>query len=258
MNDPTLPDISFSEHDGVRYLHLGTPWVQGAMRLRTPQKIELEYVQRMLAVLLWRSTQSLEQGRAVHLGLGAATLTRFTLQALGWSTQVVELNPQVVAACRAWFLLPPDDERLQVHLADAGVWIQERDHHGTADLLFVDLYDEEAAAPVLDDEAFYRQCRGLLAPGGLMAVNLFGRQSTFQRSAARIAQAFGSEQVWQLQPTREGNTIVIAGAGATWPDAETAAARAESLAERFKPQGLPARKWLKLISPWPASPKSTR
>ena len=250
MNDPTLPDVSFSEHDGVRYLHLGTPWVQGAMRLRTPHKIELDYIQRMLAVLLWRSPESLVTGRAIHLGLGAASLTRFTLQALVWPTQVVELNPQVVAACRAWFRLPPDDAQLQVHVADAGVWIQDPTRHGTADLLFVDLYDEEAAAPVLDDEDFYRQCRSLLAPGGLMAVNLFGRQSTFRRSAARIAQSFGSDQVWQVQPTREGNTVVIAGVGAVWPDAAVLAERAGQLADRFKPQGLPARKWLKLISPW--------
>jgi spermidine synthase len=250
MNDPTLPDVSFSEQDGVRYLHLGTPWVQGAMRLRTPHKIELDYIQRMLAVLLWRAPETLDQGRALHLGLGAATLTRFTRQALGWPTLAVELNPQVVAACRAWFHLPPDDEQLQVHLADAGVWIQDPARQGSVDLLFVDLYDEEAAAPVLDDEDFYRQCRSLLAPGGLMAVNLFGRQSTFQRSGARIAQAFGPDQVWQVQPTREGNTVVIAGVGAVWPDAPTLASRAQDLAERFKPQGLPAKKWLKLVSPW--------
>ena len=33
--------ISFSEIGDVRYLHFGTPWVQGAMNLRKPFKLEL-------------------------------------------------------------------------------------------------------------------------------------------------------------------------------------------------------------------------
>ena len=47
--DPKLAPATISEADGVRYLHLGTDWVQGAMRLRKPHAIELEYVRRMMA-----------------------------------------------------------------------------------------------------------------------------------------------------------------------------------------------------------------
>ena len=53
--DLDLPGATLSEFDGVRYLHLGdTPWVQGAMRLRKPDVLELDYVQRMCVWLLWR------------------------------------------------------------------------------------------------------------------------------------------------------------------------------------------------------------
>ena len=45
---------TISEAGGVRYLHLGTPWVQGAMRIRKPLWPELEYVQRMLVWMLLR------------------------------------------------------------------------------------------------------------------------------------------------------------------------------------------------------------
>ena len=62
---PELPEVTLSEHDGVRYLHLGTPWVQGAMRIARPRAIELEYVQRMLAALLWVPQEDLAEGRAV-------------------------------------------------------------------------------------------------------------------------------------------------------------------------------------------------
>ena len=39
-----------------------------------------------------------------------------------------------------------------------------------------------------------------------MSVNLFGRDASFERSAQRIAAAFGADRVRSLQPTREGNT----------------------------------------------------
>ena len=39
----------------------------------------------------------------------------------------------------------------------------------------------------VDDEVFYARCRALLAPRGVMAVNLFGRDASFTRSVGRIA-----------------------------------------------------------------------
>jgi spermidine synthase len=239
-----LAGATMSEFDGVRYLHLGTPWVQGAMRIRKPRQIELEYVQRMMAWMLWRPTE-----HAVQLGLGGAAITRFTHQVLRMRTTAVELNPTVIAACRLWFHLPADDERLTVLEADAADWVADVAHLQTVDVLCVDLYDHEAAAPVLDDERFYAACRAVLAPGGLMTVNLFGRDASFERSAALIAAAFGTDQVWQLAPTREGNTVVVAGRGVHVPDRETLSARAEAIQSRF---GLPARKWLRLVRPYRA------
>ena len=238
---------TISEFDGVRYLHLGTEWVQGAMRIHSPRKLELEYIQRMMAWLLWRPADAMSSGHAVQLGLGAAAITRFTHQVLRWRTTVVEINPTVIAACRLWFHLPADDERLAVVQADAARWVSQPEHLQTIDALSVDLYDHEAAAPVLDDEAFYAACRGLLAPGGLMTVNLFGRDASFERSAARVAAAFGASQVWQLAPTKEGNTVLVAGREVELPDRDTLVVRADAIQAAYR---LPARKWLKLIKPW--------
>ncbi len=241
-----LAGATISEFDGVRYLHLGTDWVQGAMRIRSPRKLELEYIQRMMAWLLWRPSDRLAQGHAVQLGLGAGALTRFSHQVLRWRTTAVEINPSVIDANLLWFHLPPDDALLQVLHADAAAWVQDDAHLQTVDALMVDLYDHDAAAPVLDDEAFYAACRGVLAPGGLMAVNLFGRESSFARSLARLAAVFGPDQVWQLAPTAEGNTILIAGRDVESPDRDTLLARAAVIEERF---GLKARRWVRMLSP---------
>lgn len=248
MKPRELPAATISEQGGVRYLHLDSPWVQGAMFLRAPDVIVLEYVQRMMAALLWRPSARLSRGHAVQLGLGAATITRFCHRVLRMErVTAVELNPGVIAACRHGFRLPRNDERLSVIQADAAGWVADPARRGTADLLHVDLYDQDAAAPVLDSAEFYAHCRGLLADGGVMAVNLFGRHSSFSRSAGHIAAAFGADRVWSLTPTREGNTIVVAACEAAIPGREELLDRAAHLEREH---GLPARKWLRMVRPY--------
>jgi spermidine synthase len=247
----TGPEATVSESGGIRYLHLDTPWVQGAMKIGAPRAIVLEYVQRMMAWMLWRPADGVASGRAVQLGLGAGTITRFTHQVLRMPTTVVEVNPRVVAACRQWFHLPPEDARLQLVLGDAGRWLAELAEMQSAAVLCVDLYDQEAAAPALDDEGFYADCRALLAEGGVMTVNLFGRDASFERSMQRIAKAFGDDQLWWLTPTREGNTIAVATHAVTVADRHTLLARADNIEARY---GLPARKWLRLVRPWSPAP----
>lgn len=242
-----LPDVTLSEHDGVRYLHLGSPWVQGAMRMRKPQVVELLYVQRMLASLLWRPSEALGEGRAVQLGLGAGAITRFTARALGMPTTVVEIHRGVVEANARWFHLPPE---VEVVVGDAADWLVQAEPQ-SVQLLHVDLYDQEAAAPVLDDAPFYAACRRVLArTGGLFSVNLFGRRASFARSIALVAEAFGADQVWSLTPTREGNTVVVAGRGVVVPGRDELAARAAAIERRFGALGLPARKWLRMVRPY--------
>lgn len=248
-NPPSeLPFATISEQDGVRFLHLDTPWVQGAMLIREPSVIVLEYVQRMMAWMVWRPSADVANGHAVQLGLGAASITRFCHSVLHMPrVTAVELNPAVIAACYHGFRLPLNDGRLAVVEADAGAWVAQKAHRGIAQVLNVDLYDHEAAAPVLDSDGFYAQCHGVLAAGGVMSVNLFGRASSFAASTQRIAAAFGRDQVWSLTPTREGNTVVIAARGVVVPDREELLKRAATIEREY---GLPARKWLKMVRPY--------
>ena len=41
--------IEVSEEGGVRYLHFGSDWVQGAMRIQRPNALELPYTRDMMA-----------------------------------------------------------------------------------------------------------------------------------------------------------------------------------------------------------------
>ena len=44
--------IDISEEAGVRYLHFGSSWVQGAMRIARPFALELDYTREMMTPLL--------------------------------------------------------------------------------------------------------------------------------------------------------------------------------------------------------------
>lgn len=237
-------EVNLSESDGVRYLHLGTEWVQGSMRINAPFDIDLEYVQRMMAWLLFVAPDSVAGRHAMQLGLGAGAITKFCYKKLRMTCTAVEINPRVADVCQAWMRLPPQDERLRVVIADAAREIREPQWLGTVDALAVDLYDDEAAAPVLDSAAFYADCRSLLTDDGCMTVNLFGRTASFDRSVARIAEAFGGRAVWVFKPTREGNAIALAQRTPERPKRVTLEARADVIEARWN---LPARKWLKVF-----------
>ncbi len=242
-----LPEVNFSEEGPVRHLHLGSEWIQGSMSLDDPLVLVHEYIQRMMVGLLFLEPQSMAQRQAMQLGLGAASLTKFCHKVVRMkNTTAIELNPQVLHACKGWFALPADNPRMQVVLADASQEIKQQRWQGAVDLLHVDLYDDEAAAPVLDSADFYTDCRNTLSDEGCMTVNLFGRSSSFQNSVDQIAVAFGMDAIWAFKSTREGNTVVMAQRTSSRPNRKLLMERAETIARDW---GLPADKWVRGFKP---------
>src|SRR5260370_8301205 len=53
---PRFAPVTFSEEDGVRFLHFGTEWGQGAMRLKKPNPIELQYPHHIMPWLVFIHT----------------------------------------------------------------------------------------------------------------------------------------------------------------------------------------------------------
>ena len=241
-----LPEVNFSDEGPIRHLHLGSEWVQGSMQMDAPTLLVHEYIQRMMAWLLFVDPAAVPKLQAMQLGLGAASLTKFCHKVLRMKTCAVELNPQVVLACRSLFKLAPDNSRLQVILGDASVEIQNPKWFGMVDALQVDLYDHDAAAPVLDSEAFYADCRRVLTDSGCMTVNLFGRASSYARSVDKIAAAFGRDAVWAFKATRPGNTVMVAQRTPLHPKRGVLAANARIIQTQW---GLPAPQWVRVMKP---------
>ncbi|AKJ67341.1 hypothetical protein PATSB16_10150 [Pandoraea thiooxydans] len=236
---PRFAPVTFSEQGGVRYLHFGTEWVQGAMRLSKPDRIELEYAQQMMAWLLFLQSPR----HVVQLGLGAAALTKFCHRYLpGTRVSAVELNPAVVVAARSMFGLPDDDRRLQVLEMDAWDYVTDPARHASADVLQIDLYDATARGPVLDTPAFYKACRSVLRSPGVLSVNLFGDHDSFPKNIRRLRAAFDG-RVLVFPEVHEGNVVALAFNGPPlqvgWDQLEL---RARGLTQST---GLPALRWVK-------------
>ncbi|WP_313175422.1 spermidine synthase [Massilia sp.] len=236
---PKFAPVTLSEQDGVRYLHFGTEWVQGAMRIRKPDWPELEYAQQMMAWMLFIDSPR----RIAQLGLGAATLTKFCYRQFPHAlVTAVELNPSVIAICNTMFKLPPEDERFKVLEMDALDFVEDPENHGAFDVLQCDLYDATAKGPVLDTPEFYRACYDCLAPGGIMTVNLFGDHPSYNKNLKAMKFAF--DGVICLPEVHDGNVVALCFKTAPQLDSAALAARAAQIVASTK---LPAKSWLKGI-----------
>lgn len=233
-------DLTITESDGVRRMGFGTPWCQGAMRIDAPDTLEMEYAVRMSAWLLFQDLDRLADRHLLTLGLGAGSLTKFALRVLGMRATAVEIEADVIDACREHFAVPPDDDRLKVVHGDAAAFVAQPSPGERFDVIQVDAYDASVDAPALDGKAFYADCRASLRPGGVVAVNLIGRELDVRACVARIRAGLRPRAAWQFPPTEAGNVVVIAPCGEV-PDDGVLAARALEIDKRWD---LPANGWL--------------
>ncbi|MEZ5741727.1 MAG: spermidine synthase [Burkholderiaceae bacterium] len=225
------PLITLSEEGGVRYLHFGTEWVQGAMRVRRPWDLELDYSRHMMAWLLFLDPPA----RLLQLGLGAGSLTRYVHRHLPeTATTVVDNSAAVLRVARANFRLPADDSRLEVIIEDGEAYVSHPGRRRAFQVLQVDVFDAQARGPALDSAAFYRGCRQVLDDDGILVVNLFGEVPSYGVNLANIKAAF-DDNVLLLPPIEAGNVIVLAFADRpsplVWADLY---ARAAELERRYK------------------------
>ena len=233
--------VSISERDGIRYLHLGSPWVQGAMRLEKPDQLELTYIQQMMIWTLFLSTPS----HIVQLGLGAASLTRFCHQHYPEAkVSAIELNPQVITTCRALFDLPENNAAVEVIEGDAAYYVQHAADR-SIDVLQIDLYSADAQEPACEGEDFYANCARSLTDDGIVTVNILGNSSVHARHIHQLQNNFAA--VAWLPESHDGNLIAIAFKSPPQIEFEQLYQDASVLEAAL---GLPARDWVDDLLEW--------
>ena len=202
--------VDISEETVVRYLHFGSDWVQGAMRIARPWSLELAYTREMMAGLLLRPENQWPRS-ALLIGLGAGSLAKYIYRNLpDCRITVVEINPQVEFIAHQYFKLPDDPLRLDVVIGCGADYMLSGDRQ--FDLLLVDGFDPEARAGVLDTLPFYQACHARLSDTGLFCTNLLGHNKGFKDSVERIKLAF-DKRVAVFPSCDSGNTIAFASSG---------------------------------------------
>ena len=202
--------IDISEQAGVRYLHFGSSWVQGAMRIARPWNLELEYTREMMASLLLRNEARWPR-KILLIGLGAASLTKFLYRFRPDAhLTIVEIEPAVVAAARHFFKLPEDDKRIHMIIGCGAEYILGTNKK--FDLILVDGFNEHAHPGQLNSLPFYQACRSRLTDQGIMAVNLLGLCKGVLGGFAHILDAF-DDRALMFPSCESGNTIAFAAEG---------------------------------------------
>lgn len=202
--------IDIREEAGVRTLHFGSNWIQGAMRIARPWNLELEYTKEMMASLLLRDDSRFPR-KVLLIGLGAASLTKFIYRNLPLThLTIVEIEPRVVAAARQFFKLPEDDKRMHMVIGDGAEYVLGTDKK--FDLILVDGFNDHAHPGELNTLPFYQACRTLLTDEGVMAVNLLGLSRGVLGGFTHISHAFEGRAL-TFPSCESGNTIAFATAG---------------------------------------------
>ncbi len=201
--------IEIREEAGVRTLHFGSDWIQGAMRIARPWALELAYTRDMLLSLLFHEQEvPAFPEQVLQIGLGSASLTKFIHRHGPQTVQtIVEIDPAVRTAARQFFKLPEESRHLKLVIDDGALFVQKS--VSLFDLMLIDGFDENAKAGALETAAFYQCCRARLAPGGILAINVVGGQRRLQHCVRQLNLAF-EQQTLVLPACDSGNRILFA------------------------------------------------
>ncbi|WP_314853837.1 fused MFS/spermidine synthase [uncultured Microbacterium sp.] len=195
----------------------GTP--QSHVDPGDPTHLHFEYVARMGAVID-RLRLPGQPITAIHLGGGALTLPRYIAHTRpGSRQQVVELEQPLIDLVRAELPLPRDAQ-VRVRIGDARTVAAKLPAglQGAADLVVSDVFAGAQTPAHLTTVEYYRVLAGLLAPDGVLLVNIAdGAGLAFARRQVATVRAVLPEvivlaEVQTLKGRRFGNLVIAASA----------------------------------------------
>lgn len=195
----------------------GTP--QSHVDPGDPTHLHFEYVARMGAVID-RLRLPGQPITAIHLGGGALTLPRYIAHTRpGSRQQVLEVEQPLIDLVRAELPLPRDAQ-VRVRIGDARTVAAKLPAglQGAADLVVSDVFAGAQTPAHLTTVEYYRVLAGLLAPDGVLLVNVAdGAGLAFARRQVATVRAVLPEvivlaEVQTLKGRRFGNLVIAASA----------------------------------------------
>lgn len=218
LSDGSLARVVPSRFAGGWELEVaGTP--QSHVDLDDPTHLHFEYVARMGA-LIDRLRMPGQPLTAIHLGGGALTLPRYVAHTRpGSRQQVIELEQPLIDLVRAELPLPRGAQ-VRVRIGDAREVAAKLPPglQGAADLVVSDVFAGAQTPAHLTTVEYYGILAGLLAPGGVLLVNVAdGAGLAFARRQVATVRAVLPEaivlaEVQTLKGRRFGNLVIAASA----------------------------------------------
>ncbi|MBL8429101.1 MAG: spermidine synthase-like protein [Dechloromonas sp.] len=201
--DESYPKPFVIDDGKSRFLYFNVRLMQSEMSLKAPNDLAIRYTQKMMAFLLFQPRPK----RIVLIGLGGGSLIKFCYQRMpGTQLTAVELDPNVIAF-RDTFLIPPDDDRLQVLEADGAEFLENTEKG--IDALLVDAFDKTGFAPSLANREFFDNAWAKLSGNGVLVINLAGEKETYAGLIGEAMHVF-DDQVIVISVPDDGNHILYA------------------------------------------------
>ncbi|MBP5986908.1 MAG: spermidine synthase-like protein [Azonexus sp.] len=201
--DESYPRPFVIDDGKSRFLYFNVRLMQSEMSLKAPYDLAIRYTQKMMAFLLFQPRPK----RIVLIGLGGGSLIKFCHRRMpGTHLTAIELDPDVIAF-RDAFLVPPDDERLQILQADGAEYIANAEKG--IDVLLVDAFDRTGFAPSLANREFFDNAFAKLAGNGVLVINLAGEKESYEGLIGEAMHVF-DDQVIVISVPDDGNHVLYA------------------------------------------------
>ena len=155
--DSPFHRLTVTDNDGVRLLKFERNQ-QSSMLIDDPFETTIEYVGYLHITLAVKP----DAARALVIGLGGGSVVkRMWRDYPEMHIDVAEIDGEVVEVASALFELP-DDERIDVHIADGREFLTRR--LDPYDIIIVDAFDDDRVPRPLLTEEFMRECKDRLSP----------------------------------------------------------------------------------------------
>ena len=205
LQNPAMMRAFVEEVDGLLQLRFDMATVQSAMRLADPIALELEYTRVMMRCLLFNAAPK----SILLIGLGGGSLVKYCHHTLPQADiTAVEMNPHVIAL-RDRFKVPPDGPRFRVLQADGAAYVQAAAQRGQHDAILIDAFHFDGAPAGINSRRFFKACRELLSPRGVLVMNLESEPELCQGVLENLSQVFAGA-VWSVPCDATNNRIAFA------------------------------------------------
>lgn len=187
----------------MRSLHFDGRTMQSAMWLSAPDELAFGYTRCMMGFLL----QNPAPKHILMIGLGGGSLTKFCYKYLPHTRiTVVEIDVDIIAL-RDQFFIPRDDDRLTIIPMDAVAYVEQA--AADVDVILLDGFDADGLVSELLSQEFYRACKKILTPSGVLVSNMWGGSQELATTIARINLIF-ENAVWWARSIDSYNLITFA------------------------------------------------